>query len=79
MLTGGLVALALVLGAAWVVATRTGSPGPDPEFLAWHGVVALVAVGAQVRADRAPGRGATSVVVIVVLISMLVLAALWFG
>lgn len=76
---GGLVVLAVALGVAWVMATRTGEPGPDGAFLAWHAVAAVAAVVAQVRADRAPaGRGAGAAA-LVLLISGVVLAALWLA
>lgn len=79
VLAGGLVVLAVALGVAWVVATRTGSPGPAPGFLAWHAIAAVAAVAAQVRADRAPdGRGAGPALAVVV-ISVVVLAVLWLA
>ncbi len=79
VLAGGLVVLALTLGVAWVLATRTGSPGPAPGFLLWHGVAAMVALGAQLRADRAPDRGGSLAAGVVVLISVVVLAGLWLS
>lgn len=80
VLAGGLVVLALALGVAWVVATRTGAPGPAPSFLAWHAVAAVVAVVAQVRADRAAdgGHGAGAALAVVG-VSAVVLAALWLA
>lgn len=79
VLAGGLVVLAVALGVAWVVATRTGSPGPAPGFLAWHAIAAVAALVAQVRADRAPhGRGVGPALAVVV-ISVAVLAALWLA
>lgn len=79
VLAGGLVVLAVALGVAWVVATRTGSPGPAPAFLAWHAIAAGAALVAQVRADRAPdGRGAVPALAVVV-ISVAVLAVLWLA
>lgn len=80
LLAGGLVVLALALGVAWVVATRTGAPGPAPSFLAWHAVAAVVAVVAQVRADRAAdgGHGAGAALAVVG-VSAVVLAALWLA
>lgn len=58
MLTGGLVVLAICLGVAWVVSTRSGSIGPAPGFVVWHGLAAAAAVGLQLRADRRRGRRA---------------------
>lgn len=79
MLAGGLVALAVALGVVWVVATRTGEPGPGPGLLLWHAVAAVVAVGAQVRADRRADRLGAVAAGAVVLISVAVLLALWLS
>lgn len=86
VLAGGLVVLAVALGVAWVVATRTGSAGPRPGFLFWHGCAAVAAVGLQLRADRAPARrmagrdvGGIVAALAVVAISAVVLAALWLS
>ena len=79
VLAGGLVVLAVALGVAWVVATRSGSPGPAPGFLAWHALAAVAAVVAQVRADRAPDGRSTVPALLVVVISVVVLAALWLA
>jgi hypothetical protein len=79
VLAGGLVVLAVALGVAWVVSTRTGSPGPAAGFLAWHAVAAVAALVAQVRADRAADGRGTVPALAVVLISAVVLAALWLA
>jgi hypothetical protein len=72
VLAGGLVALALVLLAAWIYADRIGLPGPGLGMLVGHGigaVTAVTAVAAQVWADRRPdGRGALVAAVITLLV-----------
>ena len=73
------MALAVALGAVWFVATRTGEPGPAPGLLFWHGVAALAAVVAQVRADRTADRGGSVAAVLVMVISVVVLLALWLS
>ena len=75
VLAGGLVVLALALGVAWVVATRTGSAGPAPWFLAWHALAAVAAVVLQVRADRESPAAALGVLGI----SVAVLGVLWLA
>jgi hypothetical protein len=75
VLAGGLVVLALALGVAWVVATRTGSPGPAPWFLVWHALAAVAAVALQVRADRRSPLAALGVLGI----SAAVLGVLWLA
>lgn len=75
VLAGGLVVLAIALGVAWVVATRTGSAGPAPWFLAWHALAAVAAVILQVRADRNDVVAALAVLGI----SAAVLGVLWLA
>ena len=78
VLAGGLVVLALALGVAWVVATRTGSAGPAPWFLVGHAVAAVAAVVLQVRADRSDRRH-TGAALGVLGISVAVLGVLWLA
>ena len=54
LLTGGLVALALVLVAGWFYANHAGLPGPGPGMLIGHVAAAAAAVTIQVWADRRP-------------------------
>ncbi|NMH93607.1 hypothetical protein HF519_18905 [Pseudonocardia bannensis] len=77
VLAGGLVALALVLLAGWLVTTRTGSPGPGTGILIGHGLAAVVAVAAQLVADRRSGRPGALAALAVVSISAAVLAVYW--
>jgi hypothetical protein len=55
VLAGGMVALVVGLVVAWVVALQEGSPGPGVVTLLVHAVAAVVAVLAQVYADRTAG------------------------
>ena len=79
VLAGGLVALLLVLGAAWFVARQTGTPGPGPDILAWHAAAAVVAVLAQRHADRHPGAGGPLAALVVTAVAAAVLAVLWLA
>ncbi|WP_232660424.1 hypothetical protein [Pseudonocardia sp. TRM90224] len=77
LLAGGLVLLALVLVATQFLAA--GTDGPGTSMLVWHGVAAVVAVGAQVHADRTPGPRGTVAALVVVGIAAAVLAFLWLA
>lgn len=79
LLAGGLVALALAVVAAWFVADRIGSPGPGPGVLIGHAAAAVVAVVAQVQADRRTGWPAAAAMATVATITALVLAAQWLA
>lgn len=77
LLAGGLVVLAVALAVAWFVAMNSGSPGPGPSTLFWHGGSAVVAVLAQRHADRHRDAGGTTAAVAVVGITVAVLAVQW--
>jgi ABC-type Fe3+-siderophore transport system permease subunit len=79
LLAGGLVALALALLVAWFVAARIGSAGPGPDMLVGHGVAAVLAVVAQVQADRRTGPPAALAMAAVVAITVAVLAVQWLA
>jgi hypothetical protein len=79
LLAGGLVALALALVVAWLAADRIGSPGPGPVMLIWHGVAAVLAVLAQVQADRRGGLPGRLAMAAVVVITAAVLAVQWLA
>lgn len=79
VLAGGLVALAVGLVVAWVIATRSGMPGPGGQTLAWHAVAAVAAVVAQRRADRRPGAPGVLAALAVVVITVVVLAVQWLA
>jgi cobalamin biosynthesis protein CobD/CbiB len=76
LLAGGLVALVLALGVAWVIADAEGAPGPGPVRMVGHLVAAVVAVAAQRYADRHhDGRGAVAaLVVLAVTVAVLLIA-----
>lgn len=74
---GGLVGLFLVLVIAWVLTTRTGSPGPGTPMLVGHGVAAGVAVAGQLVADRRADRTGTLSAVAVVIVGLAVPAFFW--
>jgi hypothetical protein len=79
LLAGGLVTLAVALGLAWVIADRTGSPGPGPDTLIWHGSAAVTAVLVQRHADRRPGVVGVVAAGVVVAITVVVLAVQWLA
>ncbi len=49
---GGLIALTLVLAGAELLGARDGFPGPGWAMVGWHLGVTIVAVVAQILADR---------------------------
>jgi hypothetical protein len=77
VLTGGLVALAVVLLVAGIVAQQRAMPGPGVLAIAGHAVAAVVAVLVQRRADRMPGVAAAGAALAVVVLTAVVLAAQW--
>ncbi len=77
VLTGGLVALALVLLVAGIVAQQREVPGPGVLAIAGHIVAAVAAVLVQRRADRTRGLVAAGAALAVVALSVVVLAAQW--
>lgn len=79
LLAGGLVALAVALACAWFVADRTGSAGPGPGTLVWHGIAAVAAVVAQRHADRHGDAIGTLAALAVAAVTVAVLAAQWFA
>ncbi len=79
LLAGGLVALVLALGVAWVVAAREHAPGPGVARVVGHLVAAVVAVAAQRYADRHPdGRGVAAALAVLVVTAAL-LAVAWIA
>ncbi|RMI35032.1 hypothetical protein [Nocardia stercoris] len=52
VVAGGLIALTLVLAGAELLGARDGFPGPGWSMVAWHLIVTIVAVVAQILADR---------------------------
>lgn len=76
LLAGGLVALALVVGAAQWLATASGRPGPGVLTVVGHLTAALAAVALQLVAERVRGRPATLASAGVLVVAATVL---WFG
>lgn len=79
LLAGGLVALTVALAAAWVVADRTGAPGPGPATLGWHGLTAVAAVAAQRHADRRDGADGMLAAIAVVALAAVLLTVQWLA
>lgn len=79
LLAGGLVALVLALVVAWIVAERTGAPGPGTNTLIWHAAGAVAAVVVQRQADRRPGAAGVLAACGVVVITAVVLAVQWLA
>jgi cobalamin biosynthesis protein CobD/CbiB len=76
LLAGGLVALVLALGVAWIIADAQGAPGPGPLRMIGHLVAAVVAVTAQRYVDRhLDGRGLVAAAVVLgVTVAVLLIA-----
>jgi hypothetical protein len=72
-----MVALVAGLVVAWVVALQEGSPGPGAVTLLVHAVTAVVAVVAQVHADRSAGLRGALIAVGVIVAVVAVLTAEW--
>lgn len=79
VLAGGLVALLVALGVAWVVSRNADMPGPGTGTLVWHAVAVAVAVPAQVYADRRPGAPGVAAAVVVLLTAAALLTFQWFA
>jgi hypothetical protein len=77
VLAGGMVALAVTGVVAVVIAQRNGWAGPGTGLLFWQVGGAVVAVAAQVVADRRGGGVGVLGSLVVVLIAVLLLATQW--
>ena len=76
MLAGGLVMLAVLVGLAQWLVSEVNRPGPGTAAVLGYAVAALIAVAAQVVADRCPGpRGSLAAGAILVLVAVV----LWYG
>lgn len=75
----GLVLLALVVVGAALIGERRGFPGPGTESVAWHIVVAVIAVVAQVYSDRARGAASLGAAVVVLGSGTVLLWTQWWG
>jgi hypothetical protein len=76
VLTGGLIALAIVVCLAQWLAATSRQPGPGPASVVGHVVAALSALGLQLVAERSRGRFGTLACWSVL---MLTVSVLWFG
>jgi hypothetical protein len=73
VLAAGLVGVTVILLAGWATTTRTGTAGPGTGMLLGHGAAAVVAVVAQVVADRRRDRaGVLAAWAAIVLVSAVV-------
>ncbi|WP_143517110.1 hypothetical protein [Pseudonocardia sp. MH-G8] len=79
LLAGGLVALVLALVGAWFLAEQLAVPGPTGWTIAAHAVAAVVAVLAQIWADRRRNGAAVLAALGVVLVTAVVLAVQWLA
>jgi hypothetical protein len=73
----GLAGLFLVLLGGGIFASHTDSPGPGVGMLVGHGTAALVAVVAQLVADRRAGRPGALAAWLVIAITAAVLLGYW--
>ncbi len=79
MVAAGVVVLAVVVvGAAYVGGNRN-FPGPGTEAIVWHLVAAVLAITAQILADRTRGAVAAGASLLVVGIAAALLWTQWWG
>ena len=79
LVAGGLVALFLAVALVAVLADDWSIAGPGTASIAWHGIGAVIAVGAQVAADRSRGLIAASWGVLVLTVGSLLLLTQWWS
>lgn len=79
IVAGGLVVLCLVVIGAEVLGARRGFPGPGAATVAWHVGIALLAVCAQVFADRRRGFAAFFGAVVVFCAAGYLLVTQWWN
>ncbi|MBB5912446.1 hypothetical protein BJY24_001313 [Nocardia transvalensis] len=79
IVAGGLVALTLVLVGAAFVGDRRGFPGPGAEMLAWHIGLTVVALAAQIFADRRRGLASVSGSLVVFVAAGYLLVTQWWN
>lgn len=75
----GLVLLAVVVVGAEIVGERRGFPGPGAESVAWHVVVAVIAVVAQAYSDRVRGAASLGAAAVVLGSGAILLWTQWWG
>ncbi|MBD8507795.1 hypothetical protein HT102_15000 [Hoyosella sp. G463] len=79
IVAGGIVALALAVGLVAFLAEDWEIAGPGAASVAWHAIGALIAVAAQIAADRAHGLGAVAWSVLVLTTGAVVLLTQWWS
>jgi hypothetical protein len=79
VLAGGLVVLTLVLVGAAILGAQRGFPGPGAGRLSWHVALTVVAVAAQVFADRRRGTAALSGSLVVFVAAGYLLVTQWWN
>ncbi|WP_067817217.1 hypothetical protein [Nocardia inohanensis] len=79
VVTGGVVVLAATVVGAAVIGARRGFPGPGASSVAWHVAAALLAVAAQIFADRRQGFAAFSGSLVVFLVAGYLLWTQWWN
>jgi hypothetical protein len=72
----GLVILAVVTAVAAWIPDRDGAPGPGTDIVLGHAVIALLAVVAQVIADRSRARPVRALLAVLAVVG-LATATLW--
>lgn len=76
---GAVLVLTVVVGVAGYLAGDRGFPGPGIESLAAHVTAAVVAVVAQVTADRARGALSLAAAVVVIVTASILMFTQWWG
>ncbi len=79
IVAAGTVALMLVIVGTAVMAGRRDFPGPGAESVAWHVVVAVIAVAAQIYSDKRRGFAAFSGSAVVFIFAGLLLWTQWWS
>ncbi|MBF0663748.1 hypothetical protein HF877_13520 [Rhodococcus sp. BL-253-APC-6A1W] len=79
VVAGAVLVLAAVVVGAQYLGGQRGFPGPGSASVAAHVVAALVAVGAQIVADRARGFAAFAAPVVVIVTASILLITQWWG
>ncbi|GAB2642683.1 hypothetical protein ACWDYH_00910 [Nocardia goodfellowii] len=79
LVAAGTFVLALVVVAAAFMGARRGFPGPGGESVAWHVATSILAISAQIFADRRRGFAAFSGSMVVFVASGLLLWTQWWS
>ncbi|MFC9893918.1 hypothetical protein ACFVMC_09505 [Nocardia sp. NPDC127579] len=79
MVAAGTVVLTLVVLATAFIGARRGFPGPGGESVVWHLGSSVVAISAQLFADRRRGFAAISGSMVVFIVCGLLLWTQWWS